>query len=423
MAGAAGINYSISSVKAREVLDSRGNPTIEVEVTTNSGMRGTAIVPSGASTGTYEAIELRDGGKRYGGKGVLKAIGLIEGIIQPAIKGRDVRQQVEIDRVMIELDGTENKSHLGGNSLLGVSLACSKAAASSEGQRLYERIDKDANLLPVPFFNVINGGKHAGTQLDFQEFMAAPVGALNFREALRMGTEVYQVLRGQLQKSYGKGAINVGDEGGFAPPVKSPDEALDALTGAINEAGYNGVVKIGLDVAATTFYTDGAYTVAGKSYSTGELIDLYTQYAKTYPIVSFEDPIQEEDYEGFAEATKRLPTQVLGDDLFVTNSKRLRRGIEMGACNALLWKVNQVGTLTEALDAARLAMSSGYRVMASHRSGDTEDPWVADLAVGIGCGQLKSGAPARSERTSKYNQLLRIEEWLGSRARYPRGLF
>ncbi len=423
MVAAASMSYSISNVRAREVLDSRGNPTIEVDVTTTSGVKGTAIVPSGASTGTYEAIELRDGGKRYGGKGVLKAVSLIEGTIQPAIKGRDVRQQAEIDRLMIELDGTENKSRLGGNSLLGVSLACAKAAAASEGLRLYERIDSEAHLLPVPFFNVINGGKHAGTQLDFQEFMAAPVGAPNFREALRMGAEVYQVLRGQLQKMYGNGAINVGDEGGFAPPVKTPEEALDALTGAIDEAGYAKSVKIGLDVAATTFYANGVYTVSGKKYSTGELIDLYTQYAKRYPIVSFEDPIQEEDYEGFAEATKRLHTQVLGDDLFVTNSKRLKRGIEIGACNALLWKVNQVGTLTEALDAARLAMSNGYRVMASHRSGDTEDTWVADLAVGIGCGQLKSGAPARSERTSKYNQLLRIEELLGSRAKYPKGLF
>ncbi|MDP2900410.1 MAG: phosphopyruvate hydratase [Candidatus Bathyarchaeota archaeon] len=417
------MRYSINAVKAREILDSRGNPTIEVEVSTEGGVMGSAAVPSGASTGIYEAVELRDGGKRFGGKGVAKAVDAVVKIIQPKVKGMDVRHQKEIDSTMIALDGTENKSKLGGNAILGVSLACARAAAASEGLRLYEHIDKNASLLPLPFFNVINGGKHAGNQLDFQEFMIAPIGAGNFHEAIRMGAEVYQTLKAQLQKAYGKSAINVGDEGGFAPPLKTPEEALEVLYKAIEDADYLREVKIGLDVASSTFYKDDAYTVAGVKYTTGELIEYYRELAAAYPIVSIEDPLQEEDYEGFVEATKLIPTQVVGDDLFVTNPKRLAKGIEMGACNALLWKVNQIGTLTEALEAASLAMKNEYGVMASHRSGDTEDPWVADLSVGIGCGQIKSGAPARGERTAKYNQLLRIEEWLGSKARYPKGLF
>ena len=416
------MRYTVNAVRAREILDSRGNPTIEVEVATESGILGTAAVPSGASTGIYEAVELRDGGKRFGGKGVTKAVDAVTKTIKPKIVGMDVRNQKEIDSTMITLDGTENKSKLGGNAILGVSLACARAAAAMEGLRLYEHIDENASLLPVPFFNVINGGKHAGTQLDFQEFMIAPIGARNFHEALRMGAEVYQTLKAHLQKAYGKSAINVGDEGGFAPPLNTPDEALGVLSKAIEEANYIGKVKIGLDVASSTFYKDDAYTVAGKKYTTGELIEYYRQLAKTYPIVSIEDPLQEEDYEGFVEATKLIPTQIVGDDLFVTNPKRLAKGIEMGACNALLWKVNQIGTLTEALEAASLAMKNKYGVMASHRSGDTEDPWVADLSVGIGCGQIKSGAPARGERTAKYNQLLRIEEWLGSKARYPKNI-
>lgn len=416
------MRYSISTLRAREILDSRGNPTVEVEVVTEGDVVGSAAVPSGASTGIYEAVELRDGGKRYGGKGVKKAIEAVINIIQPKVKGLDVRCQKQIDDIMIELDGTENKSRLGGNSILGVSLACARAAAASDGLRLYEYIDKDAYLIPVPFFNIINGGKHAGNQLDFQEFMIAPTGAKSFKEALRMGAEVYQNLKSQLQKVYGKTSINVGDEGGFTPPVKTPDEALEALWKAIQEADYMGEVKIGIDVASSTFYNDGVYTVANVKYSTDELIELYRELVAAYPIISIEDPLQEEDYEGFAKATKLLPTQVIGDDIFVTNPKRLAKGIAMGAGNALLWKVNQIGTLTEALEAANLAKNSGYSVMASHRSGDTEDPWVADLSVGIGCGQIKSGAPARGERTAKYNQLLRIEEWLGSRANYPKGI-
>ena len=417
------MRYSIAGIKAREILDSRGNPTIEVDIATEGGVTGSAAVPSGASTGIYEALELRDGGKRYGGKGVTKAVEVVVKTIQPKVKGMDVRRQKEIDAAMIHLDGTENKSKLGGNAMLGVSLACARAAAASDGLKLYEYIDKDAAMLHVPFFNVINGGKHASNPLDFQEFMIAPTGAKNFREALQMGAEVYQILKKQLLKTYGNNAINVGDEGGFAPPIKTPQDALDVLSKAIQEAGYKKEVKIGLDVASSTFYKDGVYTVSGKKYTTDELIELYRELAATFPIISIEDPLQEEDFEGFVKATQLIPTQIVGDDLFVTNPKKLAKGIEMGACNALLWKVNQIGTLSEALEAATMAKKNKYGVMASHRSGDTEDPWVADLSVGIGSGQIKSGAPARGERTAKYNQLLRIEEWLGPKAKYPKGLF
>ena len=317
------MRYSIKSVKAREILDSRGNPTIEVDITTEGEIIVSAAVPSGASTGIYEAVELRDGGKRYGGKGVTNAVAAVVKTLQPKLLGMDVRQQANIDGLMIEIDGTENKSKLGGNAMLGVSLACARAAAASDGLRLYEYIDKDSSLLPVPFFNVINGGKHAGNQLDFQEFMIAPTGAENFREALRMGVEVYQSLKSRLQKAYGKTSINVGDEGGFAPPVKTPEDALEALWGAIQDAGYVDEVKIGMDVASSTFYKDDSYTVAGVNYDTDELIELYRELVAAYPIISIEDPIQEEDYQGFVKATKLLPTQIVGDDLFVTNPKRL----------------------------------------------------------------------------------------------------
>jgi len=413
----------IRSIHAREILDSRGNPTIEVEVTTERGCFGRAAVPSGASTGIYEAVELRDGGTRFHGKGVTKAVAAVDGEIEGRLIGFPVTEQRRIDEEMIRLDGTENKGRLGGNAVLGVSVACAKAAAASMGLKLYEYIDREATLLPVPFFNVINGGKHAGNQLDFQEFMVAPTGAESFREALRMGSEIYQDLKSRLLKGYGKNAINVGDEGGFSPPVDSPEEALDAITASAEEVGYGGVTRLGMDVAASSFYKDGGYGFKGETLSRGELIDVYVELVSKYPISSIEDPLEEEDYEGFAEITRALPIQIVGDDIFVTNVKRLSKGIEMGACNSLLWKVNQVGSLTEAMDAARLAMDSGYTVMASHRSGETEDPFVADLSVGIGCGQIKAGAPARGERTAKYNQLLRIEEWLGERARYPTGLF
>ena len=414
---------SIARIVGREVLDSRGNPTVEVEVSTEGGVMGRAIVPSGASTGIYEAVELRDGGSRFHGRGVLKAISSVETISTHLI-GRDVSEQEQIDRSMIELDGTENKSRLGGNAILGVSLACAKAAAASKGMRLYKYVGEgEADLLPVPFFNVVNGGKHAGNDLDFQEFMIAPLGAESFREALRIGSEIYHCLKENLQATHGRTAINVGDEGGFSPPLSRPEEALEAVSGAIEEMGYGDVVSMAMDIAASSFYEAGSgYTVAGERLGTGELIDLYEELVGAYPIVSIEDPLEEEDYEGFAEMTRRLDIQIMGDDLFVTSTSRLRRGIEMGACNALLWKVNQVGTLTEALEAAKLAMDNGYGVMASHRSGDTEDAFVADLSVAIGCGQIKTGAPARGERTAKYNQLLRIEEWLGEKARYPSDL-
>ncbi len=417
------MNNSIATIGAREVLDSRGNPTLEVEVTTRGGASGRAIVPSGASTGIYEAVELRDGGHRYHGKGVLNAISSVESIAEK-LMGMDVGDQESIDRLMIELDGTQNKERLGGNAILGVSLASAKAAAAAEGVKLYEHVGGgDVGLLPVPFFNVINGGQHAGNDLDFQEFMIAPLGAGSFREALRMGSEIYHCLKDQLRDRYGDTAINVGDEGGFSPPLSRPEEALEAVSGAIEEMGYGGVVSLAMDVAASSFYGESGYNVAGESLSTGEMIDLYKELVGAYPLVSIEDPLQEEDFEGFAEVTRRVPVQIVGDDLFVTTASRLRRGIELGACNALLWKVNQVGTLTESLEAASIASENGYNVMASHRSGDTEDPFVADLAVAIGCGQIKSGAPARGERTAKYNQLLRIEDWLGERARYPSKLF
>jgi len=414
---------TIKGIHAREILDSRGNPTIEVEVTTEEGYLGRAAVPSGASTGIYEAVELRDGGTRFHGKGVTKAVAAVEGEIAGRLIGLPVNEQRMIDEEMISLDSTGNKSRLGGNAVLGVSVACAKAAAASMRVKLYEYIDPGASLLPVPFFNVINGGKHAGNQLDFQEFMVAPTGAASFREALLMGSEIYQALKSRLLKGYGKNAINVGDEGGFSPPMDSPEEALDAVMAAAEEMGYGDVTRLAMDVAASSFYKDGGYSFMGKTLSRGELIDVYMELVSKYPISSIEDPLEEEDYEGFAEITRVLPIQIVGDDLFVTNVKRLRRGIQMGACNGLLWKVNQVGSLTEARDAARLAMDSGYTVMASHRSGETEDPFVADLSVGIGCGQIKTGAPARGERTAKYNQLLRIEEWLSEEARYPTGLF
>ena len=415
---------SISSVKGREVLDSRGNPTVEVEVETEGGYHGWAIVPSGASTGIHEAVELRDGGSRYHGQGVLKAVSSVERIAKE-ILGFDVREQGVIDRLMIELDGTENKSKLGGNAILGVSLACAKAAADSTGMQLYEYAGTgEADLLPVPFLNVINGGKHAGNQLDFQEFMVVPLGAESFREALRMGSEIYHALKGQLRSAYGPAAINVGDEGGFSPSLRRPEEALDVIVKVVEEMGYEDIVSLALDVAASYFYKEGeGYSVAGETLETGELIDLYGELVEAYPIVSIEDPLHEEDFEGFAEVTRRFPIQVVGDDLLVTSVSRLKRGLEMGAGNALLWKVNQVGTLTEALEAASMALGNGWGVMASHRSGDTEDAFVADLAVAIGCGQIKTGAPARGERTAKYNRLLRIEEWLGDRAHYPAGLF
>jgi enolase len=414
----------INHIHAREILDSRGNPTIEVEVTTDDGYFGRAAVPSGASTGIYEAVELRDKGERFHGKSVSKAVRGVEEEIFPKLRDYDVMAQSKIDALMIELDGTENKARLGGNAILGVSIASAQAAAASNGVKLYQYINPNANLLPVPFFNVINGGMHAGNQLDFQEFMVAPTGAESFAEALRMGSEIYQTLKGKLLKDYGKNAINVGDEGGFSPPMKSPEEVIDAIISSVEELGYTDKVTLAMDVAASSFFVgEGKYCYKCKEISTAELIEVYVDLVGKYPISSIEDPLEEEDYQGFVDVTKAVDIQILGDDIFVTNPKRLQKGIDMGACNALLWKVNQIGTLTEALEAAKLAMDNGYNVMASHRSGETEDPFVADLSVALGCGQIKSGAPCRGERTAKYNQLLRIEEWLGKKASYPKSLF
>ncbi|MFP3950592.1 MAG: phosphopyruvate hydratase [Candidatus Bathyarchaeia archaeon] len=416
------MSYLIEFIIAREVLDSRGNPTIEVDVATEGGDTGRAAVPSGASTGTYEAVELRDCGERFHGKGLLQAIKAVEEEIAPKLLGMDVREQRRIDGVMIELDGTENKSRLGANSILGVSIACAKAGAKNTGHQLYEYLDRDAHTLPIPFFNVINGGAHAGNDLDFQEFMIAPVGANTFKEALRMGSETYQTLKNMLKARYGGNAIHVGDEGGFAPPISSPNEALNIILDAIGETGYGDEVKLALDVAASEFYEDGFYNLADGKKTREDLLDIYEELLDEYPIISIEDPLEEEDYIGFKMATEILDVQILGDDIFVTDTDRLGRGIEMRAADALLWKVNQIGTLSEALEAAEMAQRNNYKVMASHRSGDTEDTFVSDLAVAIDCGQIKAGAPARGERTCKYNRLLRIEERLGESAIYPNSL-
>ncbi|MBD3207309.1 phosphopyruvate hydratase, partial [Candidatus Bathyarchaeota archaeon] len=392
----------IDSINARWILDSRGNPTVEVIVETYDGYTGRAAVPSGASTGIYEAVELRDKGERFHGKGVQNALESVEEVIAPKLRGYDVTLQEKIDETMIELDGTDNKRKLGGNAILGVSIACAKAAAESEGLMLYEYVNPNASLLPVPFFNIINGGKHAGNELDIQEFMIAPTGAESFKEAVMIGSEIYQALKKMLEEKFGPNAINVGDEGGFSPPMKTSEQALEVILKASEELGYEKKTKLALDVAASSFYGSDGYRYEGKIVGRDDLIDEYRELVVKYPIASIEDPLQEEDFEGFALMTKDLDIQIVGDDLFVTNPERLRKGINMGACNSLLWKVNQIGTLTEAKRAAIMAMNNGYTVMASHRSGDTEDPFVADLSVGIECGQIKSGAPCRGERTAKY---------------------
>ncbi|GAB6136623.1 phosphopyruvate hydratase [Thermococcus prieurii] len=417
--------FEITAVIAREILDSRGNPTVEVEVYTPVSM-GRAAVPSGASTGTHEAVELRDGGKRYHGKGVKRAVENVNKIIAPEIIGMDVTWQRDIDTLMIELDGTENKSNLGANAILGVSLAVAKAAANALGLPLYQYIGgTNAYVMPVPMSNVINGGVHAGNELDFQEFMIMPVGADSFREGIRWVSETYHTLKKVIAEKYGKNAVNVGDEGGFAPPLKEPSEALDLLTEAIEETGYKvgDEIAFALDPASSEFYDEklGKYVVGGKEYDRGELLELYRELVSKYPIVSLEDPFHEEDWEGFVEITKELgrKIQIVGDDIFVTNPKRIRKAIELGAANALLLKVNQIGTLSEAIDAAYTAYRAGYGVVVSHRSGETDDPFIADLAVAINAGQIKTGAPARMDRNAKYNQLIRIEEELEGIAYYP----
>jgi len=411
--------FTIQNIQAREILDSRGNPTVEVDVFTESGF-GRASVPSGASTGKHEALELRDKDKRYLGKGVRIAVYNVNAEIKKAIVGMDVRNQRDIDKIMIERDHTSNKSKLGANAILGVSLAVAHAAADSLGLPLYRYLGgTNAFTLPVPTMNVLNGGKHAGNRLAIQEFMIQPLIAKTYSEALRMGVETYHTLGSILLKKYGNSAINVGYEGGYAPPLQNSRDALDALMYAIEEMGYEKNITIGLDAAASEFYRDGKYDIDGTAMSGGELTDHYIELAKTYPILSIEDPFHEEAFDDFAVLTGKLKDKmIVGDDLFVTNIKRLEQGIKMNAGNALLLKVNQIGTLSEAIDAARLAQKNKYRVIVSHRSAETEDTTIADISVAIGAELIKTGAPARSERNAKYNQLLRIEEELGNAAKY-----
>ena len=414
--------FEIIDIKAREVLDSRGNPTIETEIITGGGY-GSAIVPSGASTGKHEALELRDQNDRYNGKGVLNTVRNVNETITPLLIGMDIRKQREIDRIMIEEDGTENKSNFGANAILSVSLAAARCAADTINIPLYQYIGGlNTYVLPVPMMNVINGGEHAGNELNFQEFMIMPVGTISFSEALRICAEVYHHMKKIIAKKYGKSSTNVGDEGGYAPPMKEIFEPLEVIMSTLEELSYKDVVKIALDTASSTFYDEktNTYNAMGKKMSPGELIDLFADVSSKYPIISLEDPMAEDDFEGFTEITKKLgkKIQIVGDDLFVTNKKRLAMGIKKGACNSLLLKVNQIGSLTEAMDTASLAYRNGYSVVVSHRSGETEDTMIADIAVGISSGQIKTGAPSRSERCSKYNRLLRIEEYLGESAKY-----
>ena len=418
---------SIEAVGAREILDSRGNPTVEVEVAHDDGTIGRAAVPSGASTGAFEAVELRDGGKRYLGKGVGKAVDGVLDVIGPELVGFDASEQRLVDQRLLDLDGTPNKAKLGANAILGVSLAVARAAADSAGLPLFRYVGgPNAHLLPVPMMNILNGGAHADTGVDVQEFMVAPIGAPTFREALQQGAEVYHALKSVLKEN--GLATGLGDEGGFAPDLANNRAALDLISTAVEKAG----LKVGqdivfaLDVAATEFWNDGSYTFEGATKSSDEMIAYYTELAAAYPIVSIEDPLNEEDWDGWKAMTTALgdKLQLVGDDLFVTNVERLGRGIAEGAANALLVKVNQIGSLTETLDSVDLAHRNNFRCMMSHRSGETEDTTIADLAVATNCGQIKTGAPARSERVAKYIQLLRIEEELDDAARYAgRGAF
>ena len=415
------ISLKIRKIKAREILDCRGNPTVEVEVTTEGGVSGRADVPSGRSKGKHEAFELRDGDDRYGGKGVLSAVGNVHKIITPLLMGREVTNQREIDELMIRLDNSENKSKLGANTIVGLSLAVAKTAANALEIPLYKYIGgPNAHILPAPFLDLIEGGMLAASDLDFQEHQVIPIGMKSFSEAIRMGLEVYHKLGEYLSKKWGKYSLNVGVEGGYTPPgMKDPREAFDVELKAIEELGYEDMFVLGLDAAASHLY-DGKtkrYTLMGKAITREDLIDFYDDLVSTYPIQSIEDPLEEEDFQGFSELTSTLNIQIIGDDLFTTNIKRLRQGIEMKAANTLLLKVNQIGTLSEALDAAHLAFRNRYGVKVSERSGQTEDTWLADLAVGLNCGQIKTGV-TRSERIAKYNQLLRIEEALGSSAKY-----
>ena len=411
----------IKEVAAREILDSRGNPTVEVEVKLDNGFIGRAAVPSGASTGAFEAVELRDGGKRYLGKGVEIAVKNINEKISKVVIGLKAEEQRVLDEKMISLDGTKNKSVLGANAILGVSLATARAASLSANQSLFKFLGgNEAKILPVPMMNILNGGSHADTNVDIQEFMVAPIGADTFKESLRWGAEIYHSLKSVLKK---KGLVtSIGDEGGFAPNLASNRAALDLILEAVEIAGFKAGsdIALAMDVAATEFHEDGSYNFEGKKLTSDQMISYYSELVSSYPLVSIEDPLDEDDWAGWAKLTSELgqKVQIVGDDLFVTNPERLQRGIDSNTANALLVKVNQIGSLTETIDAVNLAHKNGYRSMMSHRSGETEDTTIADLAVALNCGQIKTGAPARSERVAKYNQLLRIEEELGSKATY-----
>ncbi len=412
----------IEKVWAREVLDSRGNPTVEAEITVN-GHKVTAIAPSGASTGTWEAHELRDGGKRYSGKGVLTAVNNVRTEIADRIVGMDSTDQAAVDRAMIDLDGTPNKKRLGANATVAVSLAVAKAGAMSRQMSVYEHIGENHVTLPVPMFNIINGGMHAGGNLKVQEFMIAPAGLPTFSECLRASSEIYMSLKSLLIKKYGASAVNVGDEGGFAPPMNTVAEALGTVAEAISNAGYTPGkdVFLTIDAASSEFFSDGRYDIDGMSLTAGELTDYYTSLTEEFPLISIEDPFFEDDFDSTAELTEKVgkKVQIVGDDLFVTNTERLERGIRSKSANALLLKVNQIGTVTESGEAASMSFKNNYNVVVSHRSGESEDTTIADLSVGWGSGQIKTGAPARGERTAKYNRLLRIEEELGSGAVFP----
>ena len=412
---------AIIELNAREILDSRGNPTVEVEVLLEDGAVGRAAVPSGASTGVHEAHELRDGEDRYLGKGVQKAVRAVLEEIEDAIIGLEAEDQRLVDKTMIELDGTDNKSRLGANAILGVSMAVAKAAAESAGLDLFRYVGgPNGHVLPVPMMNILNGGAHADSGVDVQEFMIAPIGAPTFKEALRVGAEVYHALK-KVIKDKGL-STGLGDEGGFAPSVDSTKAALDLIVEAIEAAGYKlgDDVALALDVASSEFFKDGKYHFEGGEHTAEEMAKVYEDLIANYPIVSIEDPLQEDDWEGYTKLTAAIgdKVQIVGDDFFVTNPKRLAEGIEKKAANALLVKVNQIGSLSETFEAVAMAHNAGYKTMMSHRSGETEDTTIADLAVGLNCGQIKTGAPARSERVAKYNQLLRIEEYLGDAAVY-----
>ena len=411
---------AIESVHARQILDSRGNPTVEVDVHLDSGALGRAAVPSGASTGVHEAVELRDGGDAYGGKGVTTAVANVDGEIADAVRGRDPLDQAALDRAMIELDGTPNKSRLGANAILGVSLATAKAAAADQGVSLFAHLGADgAVTLPVPMLNVINGGVHADNSIDLQEFMVVPVGAETFADALRVGAELYHSLKQVLHE---RGLeTGVGDEGGFAPNLESSEAAIEAILEAADRVGHRDRVAIALDPATSEVFRDGVYRFEGRELRSDEMPAFWAELIERYPIVSLEDPLAEDDWDGWAQLTAELGdrVQLVGDDVFVTSSDRLREGIERKVANSILVKVNQIGTITETVEALDLARTSGYSTVMSHRSGETEDATIADLAVAYNTGQIKTGAPARSDRVAKYNQLLRIEEELGPRAVYP----